>query len=207
MTETAEQPIQEEAQVESKIAQKFATAREDTLRESRSLSEIHRSITKPGFKDVYSAWVKNMDVVANTYSWGKDKPGFRTNLMKLQNRVVGAVSAGVLVPVDFVADVLSLPLRKLPGFKQTVGHFIPTNLLGQHSIRASEKARNEALVMRGLGQVARIGEIPFAVVGEVYKRGVVQGLPISEGRAFFQYIGEKTSAVTKAILHPKPKAF
>jgi len=207
MTETAEQPIQEEAQVESKIAQKFVAAREDTLRESRSLSEIYRSITKPGFKDVYSAWVKNMDVVANTYSWGKDKPGFRTNLMKLQNRVVGAVSAGVLVPVDFVADVLSLPLRKLPVLKQTVGHFIPTHLLGQHSIRASEKARNEALVWRGVGQVAKIGEIPFAVVGEIYKRGVVQGLPISEGRAFFQYIGEKTSAVTKAILHPKPKAF
>lgn len=206
MTEANDQShVEVEGQVENKIAQKFRAAREETMKESQSLSEIYRSITKPGFKDVYGAWVKNMDTVAKTYSWGKDTPGFRTRLMKIQNRVVGAASAGFLIPADFVIDTLTLPFRKLPIAKQTIGHFIPTHMLGQHSIRASEKARNEALFWRGVGQVARVGEIPFAVVGEVFKRGVVHGLPLNEGRAFVQYVGEKSKAVTQAILHPKPK--
>jgi len=129
MTEQNDQPIQQEAegQVESKIASKFQAAREATMNESAQLSEIYRSITKPGFKDVYSAWVKNMDTVANSYSWGKDKQTLKTKIIKIQNRVVGTVAAGLTVPTDFFVDIATLPFRKLPILKQTIGHFIPTH--------------------------------------------------------------------------------
>lgn len=205
MTETAEQPIQEEAQVESKIAQKFAAAREKTMRDSQSLSEIYRSIKQPGFKDVYGAWVKNMDTVANSYSWGKDKPGFRTRLMKVTNRIVGSVMSGITVPADFVVDVATLPFRKLPILKQTIGHFIPTHTLSQSAVRGAERAKTEAFVARGIAQVARVGELPFAVVGGITKK-IAFGTPIAEGRAVTQYVGQKIHSVTEAILHPKPKA-
>lgn len=211
MTEQNDQPVQQEAegQVESKIASKFQAAREATMNESAQLSEIYRSITKPGFKDVYSAWVKNMDTVANSYSWGKDKQTLKTKIIKIQNRVVGTVAAGLTVPTDFFVDIATLPFRKLPILKQTVGHFIPTHYFAQHSVLMSERAKTEAFAWRGIGQVVKgVAKIPEAyatVGGEVFKRLSV-GKPLPEARAAWQYMEKKINGVTDAILHPKPKA-
>lgn len=206
MTEANDQPAQQEVegQVESKIASKFQAAREETMKESRSLSEIYRSITKPGFKDVYASWVRNMDTVANSYSWGKDKPAFRTRLLKVLNRIVGATMAGITVPIDLVIDFLTWPARKLPIAKQTIGHFIPTHTFSQAAVRGAERAKTSAFIWRGVGQVARIGELPFAVVGGITKK-VAFGTPIAEGRAVTQFVGQKINEVTARILHPKSK--
>ncbi|MBP9814200.1 hypothetical protein KBC80_03305 [Candidatus Woesebacteria bacterium] len=203
MTEQNDQPIPQEAteaKVESKIADKFASAREVTMRESDQISEIYRSLKNPSVKDVYSSWVKNMDVVANTYSWGKDKPTFKTHLIRSLNRVVGVGAAVQTGLADIVTDVATWPLRKFPILKQTIGHFIPVDNFKRHSVQSSLAARNEGLLARGVGKVV---ETPFAVVGGAFK-SIVGGVP--EARTAGVYVERKVSGVVDAILHPKQKA-
>ncbi len=204
MTEQNDQPVQQEAteaKVESKIADRFASAREAVMKESAELSEIYRSLTKPNVKDVYSAWVKNMDVVANTYSWGKDKPGFKTNMMKIMNRAVGVTAATVTGVSDIAVNTLTWLPRKVP----FVRHFMPHDTFKKHTIRMAEAARREALVARG---VAKIIDVPGAVIAGALNRSMLgvgpMGMP--ETRAGWQYMGKKISNVTEAILHPKGKA-
>lgn len=204
MTEQNDQPRPQEAfeaKAESKIAGKFQAAREAVMNESQELSEIYRSITKPGVKDVYSAWVKNMDIVANTYSWGKEKPGFRTNMLKVMNRAVGVGAATITGLSDMVVNTLTWLPRKVPFF----GHFLPHDAFKKHSIRMAEAARREALFARG---VAKVVDVPGAILAGALNRsplGVgVMGVP--ETRAGWQYISKKVSNVTEAILHPKGKA-
>ncbi len=195
MTETNTRPVQEEARPESKIADNFRDARERVMQESAEIGEIYRSMTKPGFKDVYNAWVKNMDVVANSYSWGREKPGTRTRIVKVLNRVVGATAAVTTVPLDFIADTLSWLPRKVPFF----GHFIPTHFLARHTVWMSGVAKNEALIARG---VVKAVDLPGEVVGGAVK-SVMSGIP--EVRAAWEYGKRKAGAIAGSILHPKPK--
>jgi len=187
-----------ESQEGSGIADKFQKARESVIHESQELSEIYRAMSKPGAKDVYNAWVKNMDVVANTYSWGKDKTAFKTHLIKACNRLVGVGATVLTVPTDLIVDTLTFLPRKLPIIR-IVGQIIPTNIAKRLSIRSSEYARNQALVARGIGTIA---EVPGKVVG-----GVMQsfsgGFP--EVRAGVTYAGKKVGQITEAILNPKLK--
>lgn len=206
MTETNDQShVEAEGQVESKIAQKFAAAREDTMKESQSLSEIYRSITKPGFKDVYGAWVKNMDAVANSYSWGKDKPGIKTHLLRSLNKVVGVGAATFSGLGDLVVDTLTWLPRKTPIF----GSFIPKDIFKKHTIKMSESAKNEAFFWRGAAKYAetqqKIMNTSSAVVGEAFKRVVTHDIS-PELRAAKIYTSNKVSEISKSILHPKPKA-
>lgn len=208
MTENNEQPINEEAQAEGKIPVKFREARERTMKEADSLSEIYRSIKNPGGKDVYNAWVKNMDTVANSYSWGKDKPALRTRILWVTNRLVGGTAALITVPSDLIADSLSWPLRKFPILKQTVGHFVQTDFFKKHSMKAAEDAKTQGLILRYGDMVKKatrkLVEVPFAVTGAAFKQ-VSIGFPLQEARAGWQFLDRKIDKVTESILHPKPK--
>lgn len=198
MVENTEQPQQEEAQGESKIAQGFAAAREKVMQESAEISEIYRSITKPGVKDVYNAWVKNMDVVANSYSLGRDKAGFKTRILYISNRLVGIGAATTTGLVDLALNVATWLPRKIP----FVGHFLPHDAFKKHTIRMAEAARREALVARGVGKVI---DAPGAIIAAGLKRGPLGGglFGIPETRAAWQYVGKKVTAIKDAILHPK----
>ena len=198
MTETAELPIQEEAQAESKIAQGFKSAREKVMQESAEVSQIYRSITKPGAKDIYNAWVKNMDVVAKTYSWGKDKPAFRTRLMFVMNRLVGISAATLARPTDMILDALTW----LPRKTTRIGRFIPDHFFAQRTIKSSENAKNQALIARGLRAPM---DVASRVVGGAFKH-VIYGTPVPEGRVAWEYTKRKVSNIKDAILHPKLKA-
>lgn len=199
MTETMDQPVQPEAQAESAVATKFQQARDRVMEESAELNAIYKSMTKPSGKDVYQAWVRNMDTVANSYSWGRDKAGFRTNLLKVTNRIVGVGAVALTVPGDLVIDVCTWPLRKFP-IVRIVGGLIPTNMLKRHTVYASEVARNEAMVLRGVGKVV---DAP-AEIGQAAIGSAIGGF--AEVRAPLTYVGRKVSQITESILHPKPKA-
>lgn len=213
MVENTEQPVQEEAQGESKIAQGFRSAREKVMQESAEISEIYRSITKPGAKDVYNAWVKNMDVIARTYSWGKDKPGFRTRALYVTNRLVGIGAAVINRPIDIVADAVTWLPRKFP----VVGRFIPDHFMGQRTIKSAENAKRQALAARGVGVIARRAltesQKPVKLIDKVVVGGIAGamkrtmfGAPIPEARVGWEYLNRKASSITERILHPKPKA-
>lgn len=211
MSETNEQPKGvdgQEAQVDSKIASKFQSARETVMKESAEISEIYKSITKPGAKDIYNSWVKNMDVVANSYSWGKDKTAFRTRMLLVTNRLVGGTAAILNRPLDLVVDAVTWLPRKFP----VVGHFIPDHFFGQRTIKSAENAKKQALALRGARWVVQKAQEPAKLIDKVVVGGVagamkrtVYGSPIPEARAGWQYLGNKINNITEGILHPKAK--
>jgi hypothetical protein len=202
MTETNDRMQAEaEGKVESKIASKFQSAREAVMAESAELSAIYRSITKPGMKDVYNSWVNNMDVVANTYSWGKEKSTLTTKLMKGTNRIVGLGSAAFAGVGDLVINTVTWLPRKVP----FIGHFLPHDTLKRHSMRMAESAKRDALIARG---VVKVIDAPGKVIAEALDRSMLGAGPAGapELRAAWKYAGNKASEIKDAILHPKSKA-
>lgn len=174
--------------VESPIIEGFQDAREKVLQESKDIGNIYRAMRKPGNVDVYNAWVKNMDVVANSYSWGKDKTAFRTRLMKVANRIVG-VGAATLTAPEMVIDALTWLPRQIP----VVGHFIPDHLFRRANIRLAESAKNEALVYRGL---AKVVDKPAEVISET-----AQNLALGFGHPVERFSGK----LAAGMLYPKAK--
>jgi len=188
MVENVDVPQQEETKVESPIVEGFQEARERVLLESAEVGKVYRAMRKPEVWDVYNAWVKNMDVVANSYSWGKDKTAFQTRLLKVTNRIVGVAAAAFSVPEMFVDSLTWIP-RQLP----IIGHFIPDHFLRRLQIRMAESAKNEALMLRGFTKV--VGK-PFEATGEALQSLTLAASANSPVERFAGKISTK-------ILYPK----
>lgn len=206
MVEIQDQPQNPETEAPSKIAEKFAEARESVIaREAAEFKQIYKSIKEPGVKDVYNSWVRNMDVVANAQSLGREKPRLRTRVMKIANRVVGLAAAVGTGSADLVIDTITWLPRKVP----VIRHFIPHDIFKKHTMRMAESAKRDVLVSQVVvGGALKAVDAGGAVVAGVLKESFIGHGPLhgSEVRAAGQYIGKKISNVTEGILHPKPKA-
>lgn len=203
MVEIQGQPQNLEQEQPSKIAEKFAAARDTVMQEATELKQIYKSIQEPGVKDVYNSWVRNMDVVANAQSLGREKPRLRTKIMKVANRIVGIGAATLTGALDLIPDALTWLPRKVP----VIRHFIPHDVFKRHTMRMAEKAKKEALsgqvvggfVVRGLDNVA----------GNIARARDAAFHPFTNSpdkRAAGQYLEKKVLNITEAIMHPKPKA-
>lgn len=194
----SEQPIQEKAKVESKIVESFQKTRERVLQESADVGKIYLAMRNPGVKDVYQAWVKNMDVVANSYSWGKDKVALRTRLMKMTNRIVGAGVAITTVP-ELVMDAITWLPRQVP----IVGRLIPDHLWRRAQIRLAVSAKNEALHMRAGSKIAKdivkVIDMPAKLASEAVQYAALNTNP-------YQIMMEnRAGKVATKILYPRSK--
>lgn len=206
MPETVDQPVSQEAQAESPIAGKFASARDRIMQEAEEIGEIYRSIEHPGIKDVYNSWVKNMDVVANSFATDKNKHRLKTLVVKGLNRIVGAGAVMWTVPLDLVIDTFTWLPRKVPVIK----YIIPHDIFKKHTIRMSESAKRDYIISKGAYKVAEVQrkflDVQGRIVGGAIKRAVVGPMGIPETRAAWEYAKRKASNISEAILHPKPKA-
>lgn len=205
MVETQDQPVNPEQEAPSKIAEKFASARDAVMNEAAELKQIYKSVKEPGVKDVYNSWVQNMDVVANSMSLGREKPRLRTKIMKVTNRIVGVGSAALTGALDFVPDLLTWAPRKIP----VIRHFIPHDVFKKHSMRMAEGAKVQALVGETIGGgLLKVADTVTGVGVGLVDRSFLGAGPLSgaETRAAGKYIGNKINNVTEAIMHPKVKA-
>ncbi len=201
MTEMMDQS-QEVAKPESKIVEGFQETRDRVLQESADVGKIYLAMRKPGITDVYQAWVKNMDVVANSYSWGKDKTALRTRLMKMTNRVVGAGVAALSVP-EVVMDALTWLPRQVP----VVGRLLPDHLWRRAQIRLAVSAKNEALWARGVvkvgtnvgEKVVRAVDAPVKAVSEAVQFAALHTNPQQI------LVEDRAAKVASKILYPRTK--